>query len=71
MMGIVSLVATMLKGALEILAPLFLAYKKGQSDIKEEQDEEEKEILKKQRDNNVVSIRDADEFWVRLRNRKK
>lgn len=40
---------------------------KGRSDVKREETENDAEILKRQRDNNITNVRDADDFWVRLR----
>lgn len=44
---------------------------RGRDDAKAKIDEADAEILEKQRDNNVVSLDDADFVWMRLRDKDK
>lgn len=55
-----------IEGLTKLVTPL-LMYMKGRSDVKREETENDAEILKRQRDNNITNVRDADDFWVRLR----
>ena len=70
MIGILArLSAELIKGLSKLAAP-FLAYLKGRKDKQADIDKEDAEILKKQRDNNVVSVDDADKLWSNIRKDK-
>ena len=66
MNSILTILSVLVKGLLEWLAPL-LAYRQGRRDKEAERDREDVKVLKRQRDNNVTSIADADSKWVRIR----
>jgi hypothetical protein len=58
--------SVLLKGLLEWVAPL-ISYFSGRRSKVAERDKNDAEILKRQRDNNVTTVSDADSLWVRLR----
>ena len=51
------------------IARLFFWWR-GSKSTQNKIDKKDAEILKKQRDNDVHSVDDADDFWLRIRNRK-
>jgi hypothetical protein len=63
---LVSLARAVIKGLLEMVAPL-LAYRQGKSDAEKKNDQVIKAVLKRQRDNNISDVASADREWVRLR----
>lgn len=43
---------------------------RGKANVKAKIDKKDAEVLKRQRDNNVTSLDDADSAWLRIRNDK-
>lgn len=64
-----SLASALIKGLLEMAAPL-LAYYTGRKSKEAEKDKKDAEVLKRQRDNDVTSIDDARRVWNKLRSKR-
>lgn len=58
--------ASGLIGLLALVARLFFWWQ-GRKQVEAKIDEEDANVLERQRDNNVVSLDDADSKWVRIR----
>lgn len=65
-----SIIIKVLQGLGKLLIPAFL-YKSGQDSVKSKQNKKNAKILKKQRDNNVSTVSDAKQRWMRLRKKHK